>query len=181
MKLKKIETLYKGFMEIQGVTFENDEGERKVFERCKCKPGAIAICHDPINDTVMLVKQYRVGAMQSLLEFPAGIVEDGEEAHQAVAREVLEETGCYIKSSTMIQEYMSSPSTDYSPVSIFYCTFDSRQAEQKVFTTGPFESTEVVLYRAGDLIREVEDMAHPSVPVIIGAQYLKLLRHKLIK
>lgn len=182
MKPIKVEPLYDGFLAIQGVTMQNAAGDTKVFERCKSHTGVVGICHDPVNDTVMLVEQYRVGAMRNMIEFPAGIVEEDETLTQAISREIFEETGCEIKSATLIQDYMASPSTDFAPVYVFYCTFDSRQAvDGRLFRTSPFEDTTVVLKTAKELIWEVQENKHASVPVIMGAQYLKLLRHNLVK
>lgn len=45
------------------------------------------------KNEVLLVKEYRPGPMQILLEIPGGVVEKGEDPDDAVARELLEETG----------------------------------------------------------------------------------------
>lgn len=182
IKPVKVESLYKGFIEIQGVTMQNDDGDTKVFERVKCGTAVVGICHDPINDIVMLVTQYRIGTMTPVIEFPAGMVDDDETLTKAITREIKEETGCDIKSATLIQDYMSAPGTDYAPTYVFYCTFDSRQAvHESEHVTSPFETTKVILKTAKELIYEVSDNQHVSVPVIIGAQYMKLLRHNLIQ
>jgi len=45
------------------------------------------------NGEVVLVKQYRHGVCEAILEFPGGVVEDGEDPLEGIKRELLEETG----------------------------------------------------------------------------------------
>ncbi len=45
------------------------------------------------NGDVVLVRQYRLAAGESLLEVPAGLVDEGEDAEAAAQRELQEETG----------------------------------------------------------------------------------------
>ena len=45
------------------------------------------------RDKIVLVRQYRVSIDDYIYEFPAGLVEPGEEFHEAAVREMHEETG----------------------------------------------------------------------------------------
>jgi len=42
----------------------------------------------------LMVRQYRHGSEMVEMEFPAGVVDPGEEPYSAAVRELLEETGC---------------------------------------------------------------------------------------
>lgn len=71
---------------------------RELFER----GDAVAVLpYDPINDQVILVEQFRVGAIREgdspwMLELVAGIVEAGEADEDVAHREALEEAGCQL-------------------------------------------------------------------------------------
>lgn len=45
------------------------------------------------HDRVVLIRQYRYAIDGYIYEFPAGLVDEGEDFHQAAVREMLEETG----------------------------------------------------------------------------------------
>ena len=180
MNIKGINTAYKGFCSVQQVTVEKEDGTTHIMERVVRKPAVIAVMHDPINDQVMLVEQYRFGAMQNVVEWPAGIVDEGEEEHIAVLREVLEETGVIAKSATLLYSYLASPGLQWEPIQVFYVTFDSREVENGVVFEGEgLESTKVIVKSAKELIREVEQGKHKSLPVVVGAQYIKMMHHRL--
>jgi ADP-ribose pyrophosphatase len=53
-----------------------------------------AVCIVPIHDnSVLMVRQFRLAAGGTLLEIPAGTLEEGEEPDACAARELEEETG----------------------------------------------------------------------------------------
>ena len=56
-------------------------------------PGAVAIIPIDHDDNVLLVRQYRYAAGQSLLELPAGVLESGESPDDTAQRELQEEIG----------------------------------------------------------------------------------------
>lgn len=67
-------------------------GETKRFSLIACVDWVNVIALTP-DDHVVLIRQYRPGIDTVCLEIPGGMVDDGEDARTAAARELLEETG----------------------------------------------------------------------------------------
>ncbi|MCP3689257.1 MAG: NUDIX domain-containing protein, partial [Gammaproteobacteria bacterium] len=83
---------------------------REIFER----GSAVAILpYDPERRTVVLIEQFRVGAIEEkspwLIECIAGIIEPGETEQEVARRESMEEAGCEIKQLHHITRYYVSP------------------------------------------------------------------------
>lgn len=56
-------------------------------------PGAVVILPKADDGSLILVRQYRHAVRGSILEFPAGTLEPGEEPQQCAEREICEEVG----------------------------------------------------------------------------------------
>ncbi|MDD5037310.1 MAG: NUDIX domain-containing protein [Methylococcaceae bacterium] len=94
---------------------------RELFHRGTC---VAVIPYDPINDAVVLIKQFRVGALKYkdepwLLEIVAGAVEEGESPEQVAHREALEEAGCELKQLIRIGEFFTSPGGSSEKITLF--------------------------------------------------------------
>jgi ADP-ribose diphosphatase len=81
-------TVYAG--KLVDVTLERwGDRDREIVEH----PGAVAVVAVDTNGCVTLVRQMREAARKSLLELPAGTIEEGEEPLATAQRELTEETG----------------------------------------------------------------------------------------
>src|SRR2546423_4197905 len=88
MKPDSARTVYDG--KLIDVTLERwGEHEREIVEH----PGAVAIVAIDRDGRLALVRQVREAVRETLLELPAGTLEDGEEPLTAARRELAEETG----------------------------------------------------------------------------------------
>ena len=82
----------------------NKKSIREVVHHSK----AVAIL--PIYEqNIILVKQYRTGSKDYMIEIPAGLLEDNEDPIQCAIRELQEEIGYEPKKLTFLGEYYLSP------------------------------------------------------------------------
>lgn len=128
MKLKyKIinkKNLYSGFFSLNKYEFihEKHNGEwtgnveREIFSGAHV---STLLPYDPIKKEIMLIQQFRAGALSKydenyLLEIVAGIIDEGENPEQTAIRECFEETGCEVKKIHPIQSYFPAPGSSES-------------------------------------------------------------------
>lgn len=86
---------------------------------------AVAVLpYDPERDLVVLIEQFRVGAIDAddgpwLVEAVAGLVEPGETAEQVARRELREEAGLDAGRLAFVGRYRSSPGGTTEQVEVF--------------------------------------------------------------
>ena len=68
---------------------DNNTAKREVIRH----PGAVALVAIDTEDNVLLIRQYRTGAKQVMIEIPAGTLEPNEPVELCAMRELQEETG----------------------------------------------------------------------------------------
>lgn len=135
VKIKSIETVYDGFFKIDLYELEHalfaggvlPSVKRELFERGH----AVAVLpYDPVRDKIVLIEQFRVGAMASkqspwLLEVIAGMIDKGETKEQVALREADEEAGITISKLIPMLDYMSSPGGTTERIHLFLGVIDS--------------------------------------------------------
>jgi ADP-ribose pyrophosphatase len=100
----------------------------------------IALTHD---DHVILVEQYRQGIAKRALEFPGGVVDDGEDCGDAALRELEEETGYKAERYEEIGRIASDPALNSNHITIV-AAYGCRKAAPKNEDEGEAVKTRVV-------------------------------------
>ncbi|MBV2156803.1 NUDIX hydrolase [Kitasatospora sp. SUK 42] len=77
---------------VDRVDFELPDGRKEEFYLKRERPAGAVLALTP-DRQVILARQYRPGPDRVLYELPGGFLESGEQAVDAIARELLEETG----------------------------------------------------------------------------------------
>lgn len=123
------EQCFKGFYELRRyrlrhALFAGGMGQPITRELMIRGHAAAVLPYDPVTDQVLLVEQFRVGALDSphgpwLIEVIAGLVEPGEQPEEVARREAIEEAGCELQEMLPICEYYSSPGGTTERISLF--------------------------------------------------------------
>ncbi|GIK96508.1 MAG: ADP-ribose diphosphatase [Alphaproteobacteria bacterium] len=94
---------------------------REIFERGH----AVGVLpYDPAADAVVLIEQFRVGALAAgfpnwLTEIVAGVIDEGETPEEVARREAKEEAGCEVSELIPICSYLVSPGGTSESVVLF--------------------------------------------------------------
>ena len=165
------ETVWEGriaTVRVDTVRFDDgEEAEREIVAH----PGAVGIvAHD--GERVYLVRQPRepVGE-QSLLELPAGkLDEDGEDPLATARRELAEEIGKGARNWEHMHTFYSSPGFAEEEVHLYLATglYDDRQEAEE---NERIEIVEVPLTQLDELIRECRD-----AKTLVGLLWLRAFR-----
>ena len=101
--------IYKGkviSLKVDDVLLPNGkESKREIVNH----PGAVAIIAITAEGKLILVEQYRKALERSIIEIPAGKLEQGEAPEHTARRELEEETGYGCRSLSYLQTFATSP------------------------------------------------------------------------
>lgn len=130
------ETVYQGFMQLQQVELRHrlfEGGWSETFQRelLVRHQAVMVLLYDPQRDVVVLIEQFRVGALEDrhgpwLLEMVAGIVEPGESLEEVAMRESMEEAGCEVLALEPVTQVWTSPGGSSEQITLFCGRVDSR-------------------------------------------------------
>lgn len=91
--------------------------------------GVIALSGDigRVNESILLVEQYRPAVKRKTLEIPAGAINNGEKPVNAAIREFKEETGYTLKNTKLLHEYYPALGISNFQMRIFTGNFDENE------------------------------------------------------
>ena len=143
-----------------------------------------AVCvlpYDPQRDTVVLIEQFRVGAMAKsenpwLLELVAGLIDKDEQPEEVALREAIEEANLALTSLWPITQYYPSPGGSDERVHLFIGRCDSEGAGGVYGLVEEGEDIRVHVWPLEDALDAVKDGRIENAASIIALQWLALNR-----
>lgn len=146
-----------------------------------------AVCvlpYDPQRDEVVLIEQFRVGAMDKssnpwLLELVAGLIDKDEEPEEVARREAIEEANLPISSLWPITQYFPSPGGTDELVHLFVGRCSSVGAGGVHGLAEEGEDIRVHVWSLQDALAAVRDGRINNAASIIALQWLALNRDEV--
>ncbi len=184
------ESVYNGFYQLEKVSMRfqlynknwSPVVERELFQR---GDAAGVLLVDPDTSQVVLVEQFRVGAIAAedpwLLDIVAGGIEAGSNPVQTVVKEAKEEAGLDVSALWPIMNYYPSPGACSERIFLFYATVDANQAAKFAGCEQEHEDIRVVTVSISEAIDALKQGKIVSSPAIISLQWLEQNQHNLKK
>jgi ADP-ribose pyrophosphatase len=167
-KVKSTKKVFEGKLVCLRVdTIEKGTGEiitREIVEHSDC---IAAVVLDDKGD-VILEKQYRRAAGKTLLEIPAGGIDEGESPEEAVKRELQEEIGYVPGKITKLGGFYAAPGYCTEYMHIFLCS-DLKKSQLTAEDTDEIEVVRVPLAKIPAMIEKGEIQDAKSVAGLLMA------------
>ncbi|MCK6454471.1 MAG: ADP-ribose diphosphatase [Alphaproteobacteria bacterium] len=154
---------------------------REVFERGHA---AAVLPYDPGRDLVLLVEQFRVGALSAgrrpwVIEVPAGIIEENETAEEVVRREVVEEAGVAVGALELMYDFLATPGGSSESCALYCGKADLAAAGGIHGLPEEHEDIRVLVMPSDAAIGLMGEGRVENATAIVALQWLALNRDRL--
>lgn len=154
---------------------------REVFERGH----AVAVLpYDPVRDSVVLLRQFRVPALAAgkaawQTEVVAGIIENGESPESVARRETVEECGLEPRDLQLLYHYLVSPGGTSESVRLYAAVVDAANAGGTHGLAAENEDIQALAVPFDEAQAMLADGTIDNAPAIIALQWLAANRATL--
>ena len=150
-------------------------------ERIEHLNAAAVLLYDPCRDQVVMVEQFRIGAMECgpgawVVEPPGGVIASGESPAAVAVREAEEETGCRITDLEPIASFHVSPGVAAERLHLFCGRTDATRAEGIHGLAAEGEDIRVLVLDVNQALADLRAGRMDTMTAIIALQWLALNR-----
>jgi len=150
-RINRIETLLEGrFLSLEKVHFTDETGKERNWERVSRvnSQGAVMIIpHILPQDEYVLVRQFRAPTQRYTIEFPAGLIDPGEDAGKTAVRELAEETGFEGRITEILPASYSSPGLSPETITTVKMSIDGNRYPEGLPQAHPEENEHIEVLR----------------------------------
>ena len=180
------ETCFKGFyrldrLQLRHRQFAGGMGPQLSRELFVRHDAVCVLPYDPQRDSVVLIEQFRVGAMDKssnpwLLELVAGLIDKDEQPEEVAHREAEEEAALQLAALWPITQYYPSPGGSDERVHLYLGRCDSEGVGGVHGLAEEGEDIRVHVWPLEDALQAVKDGRIDNAASIIALQWLALNR-----
>lgn len=183
-------TIFSGFFNVVLYKLQHrlfQGGWSNVMERLlvKRRQAVAAIPYDPKLDRVVLLEQFRIGAMADrispwMIEMPAGIIDNDDDYATNILRELNEEAGIQTATLHPIYDYFASPGASNEQIILYCAIIDAAHVDG---IHGEVEENEDIKVHNIPFSEAVEWLTAGKIKngiALVGMQWL-LLNHDMLR
>lgn len=184
------ENTYNGFFQIKRMSLKHklfaggwsETIQRELFYR---RPVGAVLPYDPVRDEVVLIQQFRVGAMQQqnpwLIELVAGITEPNESVEDMIHREAQEEAGIELLELVKLYQYWVSPGGSCENLTLYCGRVDASKAGGIHGLAHEHEDIKVITMSSQKAIEAINTGVINNAATIIALQWLALNKNSVFQ
>lgn len=183
------ERVFQGYFAINKLTIKHrlfdgnwsNSFQREIFERGNA---AAVLLYDPDLQVVVLLEQFRAGALASekspwMLEVVAGIIETGETPEGVVIREAEEEAGQKISELIKIGDFFATPGGSSEKLWLYCAKVDASDAAGIYGLENEDENIRTFTMSLDEVAKGLNDGLFENATSIIALQWLLLNRENV--
>ncbi|MCP3668486.1 MAG: NUDIX domain-containing protein [Gammaproteobacteria bacterium] len=188
-EIKSEKDEYSGFLGLksywlQHSLFQGGMSPQIRRERVESYRAVSVLPYDPQNDSVVLIEQFRIGALENprgpwVLEVIGGIIEQEETAESVARREAVEEAGCTLLDLEPVCDFMVSPGSSTEQIQIYCARVDATDVAGIHGLPEEGEDIRVEVLSWAEAEKELYQGRINSTSTIIAMQWLSMNRDRL--
>lgn len=185
----KSKTVYDGFFKVRKITLKHrlfaGGWTSAIVRELFARGDAVALLpYDPINDELVLIEQFRVGALKDpygpwQLEVIAGMVGEGEALEQVAVREAHEEANLTVSNLHSMLSYWSSPGGSDEKIHLYLAIVDVSEVGGVFGLADEDEDIKVHRFSYNQAVDMFEQGMLDNAATVIAMQWLMLNRAQL--
>lgn len=187
--LEKREVLFHGFYRVDKLhlrhrQFAGGMGPLITREMFVRRPAVGVLLYDADADCVLLIEQFRVGALDNehpwQMEIVAGLVEPGESLEEVARRECLEETGVTVTVLEKVMDVLPSPGGSDESFTLYVGCADLAKAGGIHGLAEEGEDIRVNVMSVNQALAALQSGRINNAPCILALQWLALNKPRLL-